>query len=232
MRAVLTLLVCGLSLCACTAKAIRSEAVVGPDLEHHGPFDDTQAVRLTGIASHSESDPPPLHISITHGATQDVASLEHVLSDTKSYLAGVTYHRFVPIVSETNSEQEDYWIVGLNLTRTPDRSIYTVLRFPHGLKLAPGLKSDRFEYLSLDCANLDMAHQRLYESESIDKASKVTKVEVQLEAAPPPEAGDCEYNSVKEALSVTPALFKNYDRIKHVPDAPQLLWQPLHVEMN
>ncbi len=221
-----------LSVCGCTAQGAHDDSVVGPDLSHNGPFSAAQDIVLTGIVSTATDAPPPVRITIVRGDHEDVATLENVVSYTKPYLAGVTYHAFTPIIAETNADQKAYWIIGLNMTRTPDRSIYTILRYPYGLRIEPGLTSDAFEYLSLDCADLDLARQSQYEIDTTDKSGKAAKRFVPLEAAPPPEAGACEYNSLKEAIAVTPAVFRNYDRLKNESDAPRLSWHSLHVEVR
>jgi len=229
---VFALLALSFSVCGCTAKSAHDDSVVGPDLGHDGPFAAAHDIVLTGMAPTATDGPPPVRIAIVRGDHEDVATLEHVISDTKPYLAGVTYRAFTPIIAETNADQKAYWIVGLNLTRTPDRSVYTVLRYPHDLRIEPGLTSDAFEYLSLDCADLDLARQSQYEVETTDNTGKGSKRAVPLEAAPPAEAGTCEYNSLKEAMAVTPAVFRNYDRLKNEIDAPRLIWHSLHVEVR
>ena len=229
---VFALLSLAFSVCGCMAKSAHNDSVVGPDLGHDGPFAAAHDIVLTGITPAATDASPPVRIAIVRGDREDVATLEHVVSDTKAYLAGVTYQPFTPIIAETNAEQKDYWIVGLNMTRTPDRSIYTVLRYPHGLRIEPGLTSDAFEYLSLDCSDLDLARQTQYEIDTTDKTGKASKRIIPLEAAPPAEAGTCEYNSLKEAIAVTPAVFRNYDRLKNESDTPQLSWHPLHVEVR
>ena len=107
---------------------------------------------------------------------------KNVLSDTKDYMAGVTYRPFTPIVAETNAERHDYWIVGMNASRTRDRSTYAILRFPHGLNLAPGLNSDAFDYVALDCSDLELARRGSYVHEDSD--GKPVGQPVKLDQAP------------------------------------------------
>ena len=235
---VLVLLGAVSGLSACSPKGSHgadfTDAVVGPDLGKAGPFAQAHEVLLDQPSPASGSSAPDaeplMHIDIVPSPAGDSATLVHVVSDTKPYLAGGTYHAFLPIVAETNARQKDYWIVGLNLTRTPDRSIYTVLRFPHGQSFAPGTSSDTVEYLQLACGDLDMARSASYQAS--DDNGKPKGAPVTLDAAPPPEAGACEYNSLKEALAVTPAALRNYDRIRNVPDAPALEWRPLHMTVK
>ena len=241
------ILAAGICLAACTPKAsdtVAGYSVIGPDLGKDGPFQAAHEISLVEVSPveagssasvTSSSEPAPdtrMRMDIVRNPNENVATLTHVISDTQTYLAGVTYQRFVPIVAETNAEAKDYWIVGLNLTRTPDRSIYTVLRYPHGLTIAPGMVSEAFEYLSLSCSDLDLARQDHFAIETTDKAGKTQTRTVPLEVAPPAENGDCEYNSRGEALRITPAIFKTYDKLKNEADAPHLSWRPLHVEVR
>ena len=189
--------------------------VVGPDLEAQGPFGN-HPVTLTAAEA-----PSPMRIDIRPGGTEE-ATLTHVVSDTKTYLAGVTWHVFTPIVAETNAARMDYWIVGLNLTRTPDRSIYSVMRFPHGADLtAPGAK---VEYALLSCGDLALARQAAFVTGA--------KSAVALGSAPAPEAGDCEFDSLKEAYMVTEKILNAYDRVRHEKDAPALDWHTLKVALD
>ena len=233
-------------LSACTPKSadvsVASYSVIGPDLGKDGPFAAVHDITLietipaaaegsdSAISSSEAAPDTRMRMDIVRNPNEDVATLTHVISDTQTYLAGVTYQRFIPIVAETNAEAKDYWIVALNLTRTPDRSIYTIVRYPHGLAIAPGMASDAFEYLSLSCSDLDLARQDHYDIDTTDKAGKTQTRTVPLEAAPPAENGACEYNSHAEALRITPAIFKTYDKLKNEDTAPRLTWRPLHVE--
>lgn len=217
----------GLALAGCGKRAAWDSSIVGPDLDRDGPWGAAKSVVITGPARGGGQD---MRITILRGAGYDDARMEHVLSDTKDYMAGVTYHPFKPIVAETNAERRDYWIVAMNATRTKDRSTYTVLRFPHGLTIAPGLTSDAFDYISLDCSDLELARRDSYTIE--DSNGKAVGQPIRLDPAPPPEMGDCEYNSLKEAMAVTPAVLRNYDLIKNEADAPRLRWQSVHVEVK
>ena len=216
-----------LAVAGCGKRAAWDSSVVGPDLDRNGPWGSAKTVVISGPARGGGQD---MRISITRGDGYDDARMEHVLSDTKDYMAGVSYRAFKPIVAETNDARKDYWIVGINATRTKDRSTYMVLRFPHGLSIGPGLSSDAFDYVSLDCSDLEMARRDSYVSE--DSNGKAVGQPIRLEPAPPPEMGDCEYNSLKEAMAVTPAVLRNYDLIKNEADAPHLGWQSVHVEVK
>jgi len=213
------LVVAALSLGGCTKPGTETSSawtamVVGPDMEAQGPF----GAHFVHLAA--EDGASPMRIDIRPGDAPDAAedaTLTHVISDTKTYLAGVTWHAFTPIVAETNAARMDYWIVGLNLSRTPDRSVYSLLRFPHGTDLAAA--GAKVEYALLSCDDLAFAR----------KASFAT---VTLDSAPALEAGDCEFNSLKEANAVTPKVLKAYDRIRHEKDAPALNWQPLNITLD
>ncbi len=69
----------------------------------------------------------------------------------KPYAATVTYRAFTPIIAESNAARKDYWLIGLNLTQTPDRSFYAIMRYPHNKALQPGTTRDDFEFRLLDC---------------------------------------------------------------------------------
>ena len=217
----------GLVLAGCGKRAAWDSSVVGPDLDRDGPWGKAAGVVITGPARGGGRD---MRITITRGQGEDDARMENVLSDTKDYMAGVTYRPFKPVVAETNAERRDYWIVAMNATRTKDRSTYTILRYPHGLAIAPGTSSDAFDYVALDCGDLDMARKDSYSAE--DSNGKAVGQPIKLEPAPPPEMGACEYNSLKEAMAVTPAVLRNYDLIKNETDAPHLRWQSVHVEVK
>jgi len=221
MRAnrLLILAFAALALGGCSRiSSVWSSLVVGPDMDAAGPFKARHIV-LTG---QGPTD-PPMRIDIRHGAA-DEATLTGVLDGTKPYLAGVTWHAFIPIVAETNDARMDYWIVGLNLTRTPDRSIYSVLRFPHGTDLSEGQAAPGTEYALLSCSDLKFARQPSFETE----AHKT----IALAPAPAPEAGDCEFNSLKEANTVAAAVLKNYDRVRHEKDAPAIDWRPVKIALD
>ncbi len=221
------LVLTGATLAGCGKRAAWDNSVVGPDLGRNGPWGQAHGVVITGPARGGGQD---MHITITRGAGYDDARMEHVLSDTKDYMAGVTYRPFTPVIAETLAERRDYWIVAMNASRTRDRSTYMVLRFPHGLKVEPGLTSDAFDYVGLDCSDLDLARRDSYVSE--DSNGKAIGQPIRLQPAPPAEMGDCEFNSLKEAMAVTPAVLRNYDLIKNEADAPHLGWQSVHVEVK
>ncbi len=227
LRVVTVMVLAGLALAGCGKRAAWDSSIVGPDLDRDGPWGIAKSVVITGPARGGGQD---MRISIVRGNGYDDARMENVLSDTKDYMAGVTYRPFKPVVAEINDTRKDYWIVGMNASRTKDRSTYLVLRFPHGLTIAPGLSSDAFDYVSLDCSDLELARRDSYVSE--DSNGKAVGQPIRLEPAPPPEMGNCEYNSLKEAMAVTPAVLRNYDLIKNEADAPHLGWQSVHVEVK
>ncbi len=210
------------------APSVWDRVVVGPDLDTPGPFVAAHNLTITGdeIAIPAADPPKTMRIELTRGLNGDSANLIGVLSDSKSYLAGVTYHAFVPVIAEINAQRFDYWSVGFNLTRTPDRSIYALMRFPHGTAFAPGSQPDGVEYALLSCDDLDFARRSQYPDDGPDSDR------VKLDPAPAAEAGDCEFNSRHEADTVTPVILRNYDRVKHLKDAPALAWQSVTVSVN
>ena len=207
--------------------------VVGPDLGRGGPFTGASEVHIGApeadpSASSSASSAP--YLDITPNAAGDTGRMARIVASTdKPFDAGVSYYRFTPVVAETNAEAHTYWLVGLNLSRTPDRSTYIVLRYPANLAIQPGLSSDAFDYIALTCADLDVARQ--------PAASFAPRKdgEAQASDAPPdpkPEAGDCEFNSRAEMARLTPLILKRYDQIKHYDNAPTLSWQSVHVDVK
>lgn len=234
-----TLTICFIySLSGCAPKPYTNDAgitnsVVGPDLSHNGPFDSVHEARLgagnlAGDNSASTASLPRL--DITRGSAEDSGTIENVIpNSTKPFLAGVTYARFAPIVAETNAESKTYWLVGLNLTRTPDRAIYIMLRYPKGLRIEPGLSSDAIEFTTLDCQDLEVA-RRPANYYAPRKKGEAEPAEPQPD--PAPEAGVCEFNNQAEAVKMAALVLKRYDQIRHYEGAPELTWQKLHAEVR
>src|SRR3569623_862257 len=108
-----------LTVAGCGTRAAWNSSVVGPDLDASGPFDAAHRVVLTGAARGGGKD---MRITLTRHGDGDHARLENVISDTKDYMAGVTWRRLLPAVPDANAS--DYWIVATNTTRTRDRSTY------------------------------------------------------------------------------------------------------------
>jgi len=217
------------ALAGCEARPTLYDTVLGIDLGHHGPFDSARQVTLSEISTEKDSPSLP-RLEITRGESEDSGVVENILSNsTKPLLAGVSYSSFKPIIAETNAEARDYWLVGLNMTRTPDRSVYILLRYPHGLDIRPGLSSDAFEYLTLECDKLDVArHPVKYYAPRVEGTPPPPEPKLE----PEPEAGACEFNSLAEAARMTPLVLKRYDQIKRYESAPTLSWTTLHVEVK
>ena len=231
------------SLVACQKPlASSSQDVIGPDLDHGGgPFAAMHRIVITipeapeslssAVTASSPSDLSQKQnnipkMTITRGESEDVARLDHVLSDTKSYLAGVTWKPVKPIVAETNEQARTYWLLGLNLSRTPDRSVYFLLRYPHELEMKTKKKIDRAEYVQLSCFDLSVARTdpNYYRPRHNDKDIPLPP------PSPRPEAGDCEFASLIEAQTVSLLVLNHYDQIRHFKDAPQLDWKPIGIE--
>lgn len=214
-----------LGLGACDRQVFNDHSVVGPDLSGAGPFGAAHEVVLTQKFSRDGAR----SIDILHGNAGDSATVVNFFSNTdKPYNAGVGYWGFTPVVAETNAEAKAYWLVSFNLTRTPDRSVYLILRYPKGTAIAPGLSSDAFEYMSVACGDLDVArHPPEYYA---PKKENETRPEPPLD--PAPEAGTCEFNSLHELQVVTPLALKKYDQIKRYEDAPEAAWHQVHVEVK
>ena len=224
-----------LSGCSKPASDRFNTYIVGPDLNPAGPFAGTGIVHIGApptdgnSASSSASDDLP-YLDITPNVTGDTGRLARIVVSTdKPFDAGVSYYRFMPVVAETNADARTYWLVGLNLSRTPDRSTYIVLRYPAGLAIHPGLSSDTFEYAALTCIDLDVA-RRSAASFAPHKDGEAQTSDASPD--PKPEAGDCEFNSRAEMAKLTPLILKRYDQIKHYDDAPTLDWQAVHVDVK
>ena len=126
-------------LSACT------KAVVGPDLAHRPtPFVAEGTVDLSDTFG-------VMQATIIARPEGDTATVRFDDIGERPYNATVTYHAFVPIIAESNADRKDYWLIGLNLTQTPDRSFYAIMRYPHGKGLQPDTARDDFEFRVLNC---------------------------------------------------------------------------------
>lgn len=218
-----------LALAGCNPKSdFGDTSVIGPDLGHGGPFGAVHEIAMTD-PHQDKDDRTPMRMTIHRDDSEDTGQVVNMFSNTsKPFGAGITYYGFTPIIAETNAEAHTYWLLGINMTRTPDRSVYMVLRYPRGLEITPGLKSDAFEYLALNCYDLEVArhpaeyYKPLPEGQNREEPAP----------DPAPEAGDCEYNSLREAQSLTGLTLQKYDQIHHYEDAPKASWHALHVEAN
>jgi len=116
---------------------------IGPDLAATpSPFGDAPVVRLLD----PDSDDQP--VEIQHTAAGDTTIIPvSPMSAGKSFNAGLTWHGF----DGGLKDGKDYWLVGINLFRTPDRSAYALLRFPHGTAFAPHSESRDAEMLMMTC---------------------------------------------------------------------------------
>ncbi len=114
---------------------------LGPDLARAPtPFGDAPVVQLVGDDGQTTE--------IRHGDAGDTAVLNFDAVDKeKTFDAGITW---LPI-SSGGDPAHDYWLGGVNIFRTADRSAYVVLRYPHGLKIARPMKSDTFETIIMTC---------------------------------------------------------------------------------
>lgn len=126
-------------LSACT------KAVLGPDLAHRPtPFVAQGTVELSDSSGTTKA-------TITARPDGDAATVQFEDLGSQPYNATLTYRAFVPIIAESNAAKKDYWLVGVNLARTADRSFYALMRYPSGKPLEPGTRRDDFELRVLDC---------------------------------------------------------------------------------
>ena len=95
---------------------------VGPDLaKAPSPFGDAATVHILDDKGETLAD-------IAHQAPGDRGVMTFGDFDSKTYKADVTWHEFDSGLKDDN----DYWLAGINLFQTADRSAYAVLRFPRG----------------------------------------------------------------------------------------------------
>jgi hypothetical protein len=134
-----------LLLASATLVSGCTKAVIGPDLAHRPtPFIADGTVELSdGFGL--------MQATITARPEGDTATARYSELGDKPYNAAVTYHAFVPIIAESNRAKKDYWLVGLNLASTEDRSFYAVVRYPSGKPLQPGTMRGDFEFRLLNC---------------------------------------------------------------------------------
>ncbi len=212
----------------CQKPSSGSDPVIGSDLGHDWPFGTARFVRLSDRPD--GGDAAVTRLDITRTDVEDRGVAVNIVSNTaKPFYAGVSYLHLRPVVAETNAEAREYWLVGLNLSRTKDRSVYMLMRYPGALRLVPGSDSDAFEYAVLACDDLDMA-RRPADYYAPRKENEPDRPEPKPD--PAPEAGPCEFNSPREAAAMAPLVLKRYDQIRHYEDAPQLHWLPVHAEIR
>ena len=122
-----------------------NKAVLGPDLARRPtPFVAEGIVELTDSSGTTQA-------TITARPEADTATVRFSELGSKPYNAALSYRAFVPIIAESNAAKKDYWLVGVSLARTADRSFYAILRYPSGRPLQPGTTRDDFELRVLDC---------------------------------------------------------------------------------
>jgi hypothetical protein len=116
---------------------------IGPDLDKTPtPFGPAPIVRLILQGA----DTPP--IEIRHSNTGDTALVPaSPMSKDKSFDASMTYYAFKPAIED----HKDYWLVGINIFKTTDRSAYAVIRYPQGTQFTSG-HSTAAEMLIMSCA--------------------------------------------------------------------------------
>ncbi len=208
--------------------ATAIDPVIGTDLGHDWPFGAAQSVRLADKVDGDGEVVTRLDITRAEGEDRGLA-VNIVSNTTKPFDAGISYLHLKPIVAETNAEMHDYWLVGLNMTRTKNRSVYILLRYPSTLAVAPGQDSEAFEYSLLTCADLEVARRPTAYYAPL-KAGESARPEPKPN--PAPEAGPCEFNSPREVAVLAPLVLRHYDQIKHFENAPSQLWIPAHVEIR
>ncbi len=123
-------------LLAAVAAAVSLSACsmfpVGPDLaKAPSPFGDAATVQIVDDKGDTIAD-------ITHQPTGDTGVMHFGDFDSKTYKADLTWHAF----DSGTKDKQDYWLAGVNLFQTADRSAYAVLRFPQGADKDLPFKAD------------------------------------------------------------------------------------------
>lgn len=120
---------------------------MGPELDKApSPFGDAALIQL--VSDNGSQN-------ITHGPDGDTMILDigSDKTDTFSrqlYEGQLTYRR---IVVDATSEY-DFWLMGLNVFRTKDRSYYGILRLPKNVRMVSGTSTEA-GLLVLTCAGLE-----------------------------------------------------------------------------
>src|SRR4051812_41640177 len=91
---------------------------VGPDLaKAPSPFGDAATVHILDDKGATIAD-------LTHQPSGDRGVMTFGDFDSKTYKADATWHAFD---SGLKDDKDDYWLAGINLFQTADRSAYAVL---------------------------------------------------------------------------------------------------------
>ncbi len=136
-----------LSVSICFALGLSGciKAVMGPDLARRPtPFIDTGAIHITEKRGLTDT-------VISASPAGDKAVVKLFYLGDRVYNAAVTYTPFTPIIAETIRDRKDYWLVGFNMSQTPDRAFYAILRYPHDKPLLARTTRDDFEMQVLTC---------------------------------------------------------------------------------
>ncbi|ESQ87082.1 hypothetical protein ABAC460_21165 [Asticcacaulis sp. AC460] len=136
MRAIRHYLVLALILATVTGCQMLP---LGPDLASApSPFGESPRIELTGVKTGNESD----RIEILHTPQGDTTLIHtDVLDVVRTFDAQLTWQP-VPTGTPGFERQFDYWLVGINVFRSRDRSAFAVFRFPQDWQSAPGSASD------------------------------------------------------------------------------------------
>ena len=117
---------------AATTVSACSMFPVGPDLaKAPSPFGDAATIHIVDDKGDTLAD-------ITHQPTGDRGVMTFGDFDSKTYKADVTWHAF----DSGLKDDKVYWLAGVNLFQTADRSAYAVLRFPKGTNQDLPFKAD------------------------------------------------------------------------------------------
>ncbi len=120
------------AVCAAVALSGCSMFPVGPDLaKAPSPFGNAATIHIIDDKGDTIAD-------IMHQSAGDTAVLRFGDFDSKTYKADMSWHEF----DGGMKDGQDYWVAGVNLFQTADRSAYAVLRFPHGADMDLPMKAD------------------------------------------------------------------------------------------
>lgn len=140
-----------------------SMIALGPDLSKApSPFGDAATIRLVG----DDGNTTEIH----HTADGDTTTLKFdAVDQEKTFDGSLTWE---PVTSaDAGDSTHDYWLAGINIFKTADRSAYIVLRYPHGLKIARPMTSDAFESILITCQMRGVDPTSLFDSGEASSSS-------------------------------------------------------------
>ena len=212
LRAVVSALILAAGLSACSMFPLGPDLTTAPS-----PFGDAPVVHFIGDGGEVTE--------IRHGATGDTAVLD--FNETgkkgKSYEAGITW---LPI-SNPGDKAHDYWLAGVNIFRSADRSAYLLIRYPHGTAIARPMKSDTFETIVFTC---QMRGVNPFGMPSEDTTSSDGSAS---SASSSSDSADkvCDFTDRADLDAFVPQVLKKAADPSTAEDDDSYKWQPVTIEL-